>query len=138
MELKYNTEEEPKPRFHRIDEKMAHYSTPTGYIEGLHQQIMAKVESRSPKESEPSTPTSLWTKLKPSLYLAASFVGLLLSFQAFLYIQETIQNKDDASIAQDNSREVESTDGYANYYEDYMARVVANDIEHTIEDTQYL
>lgn len=138
MDLKYNTEEEAKPSFHRVDEKMAHYSTPTGYLEGLHQQIMACVESRPERAPESPISTSLWAKMKPSLYLAASFVGLLLSFQAFLYLQEAIQDKADAPIAQEESKEAEPTDVYANYYEDYMARVVVNDVEHTIDETQYL
>lgn len=116
MEPIYSTTEEQTPDFHRGADKTQHYRVPEGYMEGLSESIMARIAEQTVRPvAEP--PVSWWVKAKPSLYLAASFVGIFLAFKGVMLLQpqpaetEIIADVDD------------SDDAYLLYYEDYMGRL---------------
>ncbi|MDR2918926.1 MAG: hypothetical protein LBV72_06130 [Tannerella sp.] len=60
------------------------FKLPEGYMEGLTDQIMSKLPE-IPKEEAPEV--SLLDRVRPWLYMAAVFVGLLLMFKGFSFIQ---------------------------------------------------
>ena len=66
----YNIEDEKKKNSFRV---------PEGYMEGLTDQIMARLPE-CPQQKETKV-VSIADKIRPWLYLAASFIGLLLIFK---------------------------------------------------------
>ena len=58
------------------------YSTPEGYFEEFKLRMMDTIRSEEPL-SPPEVPRSLFQTLKPYIYLAAMFVGMLLMFNVF-------------------------------------------------------
>lgn len=60
------------------------FKLPEGYMEGLTDQIMSKLPE-IPKEEAPEV--SLLDRVRPWLYMAAVFVGLLLMFKGFSFFQ---------------------------------------------------
>lgn len=98
---------------------MKHYLLPEGYLEGLEEGILAQLESRI-KQAPIPKPVSWWTKAKPSLYLAASFVGLWLCFKGLDYVRQGL------STSMEQLADIE--DSYLNYYEEYAEEVVAEEL----------
>lgn len=73
------------------------FKLPEGYMEGLTDQIMSKLPD-IPKEEAPEV--SLLDRVRPWLYMAAVFVGLLLMFRGFSFLQvtdKTSSGTDDAA-----------------------------------------
>lgn len=66
----FNIEDEKKKNSFRV---------PEGYMEGLTDQIMARLPE-CPQQKETKV-VSIADKIRPWLYLAASFIGLLLIFK---------------------------------------------------------
>ncbi|WP_455161963.1 hypothetical protein [Tannerella forsythia] len=66
----FNIEDEKKKNSFRV---------PEGYMEGLPERIMAGLPER-PQQKE-NQAVSMAEKMRPWLYLAASFIGLLLIFK---------------------------------------------------------
>ena len=66
----FNIEDEKKKNSFRV---------PEGYMEGLTDRIMARLPE-CPQQKETKV-VSMADKIRPWLYLAASFIGLLLSFK---------------------------------------------------------
>ena len=56
------------------------FNLPEGYLEGLTEQIMAQIPDASHKEARK---ISLHNRIRPWLYLAATFVGLLILLRVF-------------------------------------------------------
>lgn len=61
------------------EKKKNPFRVPEGYMEGLTDQIMARLPER-PQQKETKV-VSMADKMRPWLYLAASFIGLLLIFK---------------------------------------------------------
>jgi len=57
------------------------FKLPDGYFEGLTGQIMAQIPETSPKETKV---VSLYVRMRPWLYLAAVFAGLLIVLRVFM------------------------------------------------------
>lgn len=67
-------------QFNIEDEKKKNpFRVPEGYMEGLTDQIMARLPEH-PQQKETKA-VSMADKMRPWLYLAASFIGLLLIFK---------------------------------------------------------
>ena len=67
-------------QFNIEDEKKKNpFRVPEGYMEGLTDQIMARLPE-CPQQKETKV-VSMADKMRPWLYLAASFIGLLLIFK---------------------------------------------------------
>ena len=56
------------------------FKVPDGYMEGLKEQIMAGI----PEITHASKVVSLRDRIRPWLYLAAAFAGLLIVFKVFI------------------------------------------------------
>ncbi|WP_297947277.1 hypothetical protein [uncultured Porphyromonas sp.] len=79
-ELKYSAEE-----------SRSHYTTPDGFFESLEDRIMARIDEEPAPLEEQSTPPLgkrlIWQRLRPYIYLAASFVLTIGMFRGFRYIR---------------------------------------------------
>ena len=79
-ELKYSAEE-----------SRSHYTTPDGFFESLEDRIMARIdEEPAPLEEQSTHPLGkrlIWQRLRPYIYLAASFVLTIGMFRGFRYIR---------------------------------------------------
>jgi hypothetical protein len=62
---------------------------PEGYMEGLTEQIMGKIPEVTYRETKV---ISLYDRIRPWLYVASVFLGLLILFRVFIY--PTAQNKE--------------------------------------------
>lgn len=111
--------------------KNEHFATPEAYFDQLTDRIIARIDALPTEVEQASQPQlSWWTKAKPSLYLAASFVGLFLGFKAILMLQE--------EQSQNSAQGTAVEDAYSGYYEDYANRLVANEVEHELDEALYL
>lgn len=121
MSTRVSKGEEPTVDFHQGRDKSAHYTTPEGYMQGLSRDILSQIERVESHQIMSPERVSLWLKLKPSLYLAASFVGLFLGFKVFFAWQGEI-------------REEALEESYLSYYEDYAAQLLDRDLDYDYED----
>lgn len=87
----------------------------------MQQCITSRLEEVAQKQRNSTKSIRWWHKLKPSLYLAASFVGLFLCFKSFAYIQTSLQDN--------NTHIADIEDSYLSYYEEYAERLVTEELE---------
>lgn len=64
--------------------KKSPFKVPEGYMEGLSEQVMKQLPERSSQEEKV---VSFSDKVRPWLYLAASFVGLILLFKGISMVK---------------------------------------------------
>lgn len=104
----------------KAEQSQAHYSVPEDYFEDLERNIMARIDAvQGDAEAAPPTPpVGLWTKVKPSLYLAATFVSIYLGFK--LIAPETSSPEQPRPVA--SAYDV-SDEEYIQYYESYALEV---------------
>ena len=57
------------------------FTVPEGYFERFTEQLMEKLPER---EAQPAPKLTLWTRIKPWVYMAAMFCGLMLSVRMFV------------------------------------------------------
>lgn len=57
------------------------FTVPEGYFERFTEQLMEKLPER---EAQPAPQLTLWTRVKPWVYMAAMFCGLMLSVRMFV------------------------------------------------------
>ncbi len=119
-----------------------HYSVPQGYFDGLNESIISKIEILEAQSSDSAsslrgedvnivTAPSLYQRVKPTLFLAASFVSIFFSFKVLLFVK-------DYYIALNTKSSTNTKDElYLNYYEDYAVRVIYNEEEHLWDEVQY-
>lgn len=82
------------------------FNTPEEYFKGFTQQLMEKLpeqstfetEKKEEKETELTIP--LWQRIKPLIYLAAMFVGLIICVKSTLPLpeQEFLTNTEETSV----------------------------------------
>lgn len=132
MKRMTNIDNEEMKTWHTEQGKSAHFTMPEGYFESLNDRIMAGIDALPSTEELEARPQkySWWTKAKPSLYLAASFVGLFFAFKGVMMYQDYRA----AEVAQTEQQE----DAYTRYYEDYAHRLVDNEVEHELDLVQYM
>lgn len=75
------------------------FRTPEGYFEQFHEQLMTSLPEMEPIAQEP-TRVSLFTHIKPWLYMAAMFVSTIFVVQGLMYVQET-RITDSTLVAED-------------------------------------
>lgn len=105
--------------FHRGEDKMKHYALPEGYLQNMQVQIMSNLNREHLHTSV--KPTSWWLKLKPSLYLAASFIGLWIGFKGLMHFQNSLHTQQD--------KMVDIEDSYLRYYEDYAEMLLTEEAQ---------
>lgn len=73
------------------EESRSHYTTPEGYFETLEERIMARIDEEPVVLEEQITPPLgkrlVWQRLRPYVYLAASFVLTIGMFRGFRHIR---------------------------------------------------
>lgn len=57
------------------------FTVPESYFERFTEQLMEKLPER---EAQPAPKLTLWTRVKPWVYMAAMFCGLMLSVRMFV------------------------------------------------------
>lgn len=114
-------------------ESQKHYGVPEGYFDTLSERIMQAIPE---EESAPELPQpTLWMRLKPIAYLAASFVGIYLGYQAMVHLAPEGSLAPTASRTEqvDSPAEI-NDDEYADYYMEYGQLVATQDEEYTLSD----
>ena len=79
-----NTDSELKARYGT----KTPYKVPEGYFEQFHEQLMSRLPEATP-EAAPEAKITLMTRIKPLLYLAAMFVGIIFLMQGIAYVQHS-------------------------------------------------
>ena len=64
------------------------YKVPEGYFEQFHEQLMRRLPEAT-SEAAPEAKITLMTRIKPLLYLAAMFVGIVFLMQGIAYVQHS-------------------------------------------------
>lgn len=64
------------------------FKVPEGYFEQVHDRLMASLPETQP-EPAPETKVTLMARIRPLLYMAATFVGIIFMVQALMYVQES-------------------------------------------------
>ncbi len=81
--------------------KESPFRTPDGYFEHFHEQLMSSLpELEAPQAVEPIR-ISLYTRIKPWLYMAAMFVSTIFVVQALMYVQERRLPADNTILAEE-------------------------------------
>lgn len=116
-------------------ESQKHYSVPEGYFDSLSERIMQAL----PAEEAPAPPQStLWMRLRPIAYLAASFVGIYLGYQAMVYLAPAGSFSPTASRAEQVSHQAEINDEeYVDYYMEYGQLVANQDDEYALSNLRF-
>ena len=76
------------------------FSTPEGYFEHFHEQLMSSLPEVEPTVT-PTTRIGLMTRIKPWLYMAATFVGIIFMVQSLMYVQEKYLPAGEIAIAEE-------------------------------------
>lgn len=77
------------------------FKVPEGYFEHLHEQIMESLPKEKPASSAPDSPVTLMMRIKPWLYLAAMFAGIIFMVQGIMYVQERHTSANNATALED-------------------------------------
>ena len=66
------------------------FKVPEGYFEHFHEQLMESLPESAPAPaSAPAAKITLMERVKPWLYLAAMFVGIVFIVQGLMYVHES-------------------------------------------------
>ena len=76
------------------------FKVPEGYFEHFHEQLMERLPEGAPVAA-PTIKVSLMDRIKPWLYMAAMFVGIIFMVQGLMYVQETRLGTDSMAAAED-------------------------------------
>lgn len=109
----------------------AQYYVNDGYFEELEHRIMQQIPEHPPMQN-----VSWWIRLKPIVYLAASFAGIYYSFR----IAHTLSSelKTNEQVGHSRTVEVELQDReYEEYYQDYLETIIVQDLEHDLGGVEY-
>ena len=79
-----NTDSELKARYGT----KSPYKVPEGYFEHFHEQLMSSLPEVTP-EAAPEAKITLMQRIKPLLYRAAMFVGIIFLMQGIAYVQHS-------------------------------------------------
>lgn len=63
------------------------FKTPEGYFTHFHEQLMQSLPEVEMAD-QASTEVTLMTRIKPLLYMAAMFVGMVFLVQGLMYVQQ--------------------------------------------------
>ena len=105
------------------------FKVPEGYFERFSDDLMSKLPERTVEEPKV---ISLWGKLKPWTYVAATLVGIMLMLRIFSGSPEEVNTAlnntiDEIEVIQDSD-----LDDFYTYYED---QAIINAYRETLYDT---
>lgn len=63
------------------------FKVPEGYFEQFHEQLMSSLPETDTAPA-PATEVTLLARVKPWLYMAATFAGIIFMAQTLMYVQE--------------------------------------------------
>lgn len=66
------------------------FNTPDGYFDTLPEQIIDNLPESVPV-TEPALQSNIWTKIKPWLYMAVSFIGIMFSIKIAMAVAERLR-----------------------------------------------
>ena len=76
------------------------FTMPEGYLEQLHEQLMSNLPETQPTATAEAKVT-LMTRIKPLLYMAAMFVGIIFMVQGIMYVQQNHVKPDNLAAAEE-------------------------------------
>lgn len=76
------------------------FTMPEGYLEQLHEQLMSNLPETQPIATTEAKVT-LMTRIKPLLYMAAMFVGIIFMVQGIMYVQQSHLKSDNLAAAEE-------------------------------------
>ena len=95
------------------------FKVPEGYFEHFHEQLMNNLPEETPVPIPAAQPTvTLMMRIKPLLYMAAMFVGIIFMVQGIMYVKEI-------SVATDNKIAFE--DIYTDEADHFMSSSLYNE-----------
>ena len=74
------------------------FKVPEGYFEHFHEQLMSNLPETVPTAA-PAERITFMTRIKPWLYMAAMFSGIVFMVQSLMYVQQT--RLTDSSLAEE-------------------------------------
>jgi hypothetical protein len=116
------------------------FKLPEGYLEGLTEQIMSRLPDQIP---ETPKVISLYDRIRPLLYLAGVFVGLLLLFRVFiqpdsleketfgndpLYVQATVSGEMLHAVTEEDQEYLDYLNSLEN---EYYNNAFAEEMDYT-------
>ena len=75
------------------------FKIPEGYFEHFHEQLMSSLPEITPT-SAPAAKITFMTRIKPWLYMAAMFVGIVFMVQSLMYVQQAHLVNDDLAAVE--------------------------------------
>ena len=90
------------------------FKVPAGYFESFSENIMSQLPEKENKEPQV---ISLWERVRPWIYMAAMFTGIMLMVNIFIQKPETTQifSKDVNDIS------ISEIDDFNSYYQERLA-----------------
>lgn len=76
------------------------FKVPGEYFEQFHEQLMASLPEVE-AAAAPAAPVSLMTRIKPWLYMAAMFAGIIFMVQGIMFVQNAHFKANDIAAAED-------------------------------------
>ena len=86
--------------------KKTPFKTPEGYFEHFHEQLMSNLPDTTPTPA-PATQVSLMMRIKPLLYMAAMFAGIVFMVQSLMYVQQTRLTSNNMAVFEEGYTEEE-------------------------------
>lgn len=105
------------------------FTVPKGYMEGLDERIMSRIPEKKPSEEARVVP--LWEKVRPLIYLAAMFAGMMLFMKVLVGDPDKnkLGNSADSLLVKtditDKSVPVSSSDSEDEEYLEYVEDIYA-------------
>jgi hypothetical protein len=83
-EVKYTEEKSMEANETKLEQLKSRnpYLVPEGYMEGLTDLIMSRIPQDIPQEKQQAKVVTMYERIRPFLYLAAVFIGLIFLFKA--------------------------------------------------------
>ena len=105
------------------------FSTPEGYFECFHEQLMSRLPEAEPTMA-PTVKITLMTRIKPWIYMAAMFMGIIFMVQGIMYVQQT-QMASNSIALEDIYTEEADQFMYSSLYDEYVlySYLTTNDYE---------
>lgn len=105
------------------------FTIPEGYFESFHEQLMSRLPEVEPT-TKPVVKVALMTRIKPWLYMAAMFIGIIFMVQGIMYVQQ-IQLTSNAIAFEDIYTEEVDRFMYSSLYDEYVlySYLTTNDYE---------
>ena len=82
------------------------FKVPEGYFEQFHEQLMSNLPDTTPTPA-PATQVSLMMRIKPLLYMAAMFAGIVFMVQSLMYVQQTRLTSNNMAVFEEGYTEEE-------------------------------